>query len=248
MDIIPRVLDVLGYDVSKKTKQAKLNSHLSELLKHLDVNVVIDVGANAGQYARRLRKIGYSGRIICYEPLNQMAAVLEKLAHADPDLIFRDMAAGTESTSATINISPDTSWSSLKAFSDYGQTRFSSQHRESVPQDIHIERLDADVPPLIKDIEDPRIFLKLDTQGFDLEAFSGAQKLHEKIVGLQAEVAFLSIYADTPRYAESMATYEAAGFETTGLFPVKRDRKTLRMIEMDCVMRRMPQAAGNGTR
>ena len=41
------------------------------------------------------------------------------------------------------------------------------------------------------------------------------------------------IYEGMPRFAEQLAIYEEAGFETTGLFQVSRDKSTLRVIEFD---------------
>jgi hypothetical protein len=48
------------------------------------------------------------------------------------------------------------------------------------------------LPELLADVPDPRIFLKMDTQGFDLEVFAGVGKYLEKIVGLQAAMQSLS--------------------------------------------------------
>jgi hypothetical protein len=35
---------------------------------------------------------------------------------------------------------------------------------------------------------------------------------------------------------QSIATYEAAGFEITALYPVSRQSRTGRVVEFDCVM------------
>lgn len=106
---------------------------------------------------------------------------------------------------------------------------------------MQIVRLDEDLPQLV-DVSASRIYLKMDTQGFDLEVFAGASAVLDRIAGLQAEVAFQQIYDDVPDYHEALRTFEAQGFAVTGMFPVKRDRKSLRMIEMDCVMRRVDEA------
>ena len=233
-----------GYDLVRRDRQVRLDTHLEVLLAHLDIDVVVDVGANTGQYARRLRDIGFAGRIVSYEPLSALRAELEHTAVADPDWVVRPVALGSAPGEAVLRMSPDTSWSSIKGFTDYGKSRFPSQDRDAKPETVEVARLDADLPEVLADLDAPNVFLKLDTQGFDLEVFDGASGVMEMIAGLQAEVAFLSIYADTPRFAEAIARYEAAGFAVTGLFPVKRDRETLRMIEMDCVMRRTDRVDG----
>ncbi|MGH3344928.1 MAG: hypothetical protein ACRDPK_19085 [Carbonactinosporaceae bacterium] len=61
-------------------------------------------------------------------------------------------------------------------------------------------------------------------------------------MGLQSEVALVQIYQGMPRMPQALATYEAAGFEVTGMFPVTRDPQSGRVLELDCVMAR-PAAA-----
>ncbi len=243
-DTLKRAAHEAGYDLVRRDRQVRLETHLQALLPHLGVDVVIDVGANTGQYAQRLRALGFAGRIVSYEPLSALREPLEQTAADDPDWIVRPVALGAAPGTATLRMSPDTSWSSLKGFTDYGKRRFPSQDRDAMPETVDVVRLDADLPTLVADLDAPRLFLKLDTQGFDLEVFAGAAGIMDMIAGLQAEVAFLSIYADTPRFAEAIARYEQSGFAVTGLFPVKRDKETLRMIEMDCVMRRATKVDG----
>ena len=239
MSVLGRIADAFGYDLVPHRRPLRLFHHLAVLLPALDIDLVVDVGANAGQYATRLRRSGYRGTILSYEPLGSMQPVLMRAARRDVAWIIRDCALGAAAATATIRMSPDSSWSSLKSFTSWGRDRFPSQDRDAMPEEIRVVRLDADLPQHVPDWRERRIFLKLDTQGSDQEAFAGAEGILPAIWALQAEVPFLGIYEGAPRYAEAMAAFEAKGFETTGLFPVKRDRKSHRMIEMDCVMRRM---------
>lgn len=242
MSTLRTIARSLGYDIFRLERQARIETHLAALLPHLGVNVVVDAGANTGQYGAMLRRFGYRGRIVSYEPLESVHAQLEAVASGDGEWLTRRLALGAQPGSATIRMSPDTSWSSLRSFSDFGKRRFTEQDRDAVEERIGVVRLDEDLPGLIADIAEPRIYLKMDTQGFDLEVFAGAHGLAGQITGLQSEVAFQQIYAGVPGYREALETYEKAGFAVTGLFPVKRDRKSLRMIEMDCVMRRVDGA------
>jgi FkbM family methyltransferase len=47
------------------------------------VDLVVDVGANIGQYGRLLRDWGYDGRILSFEPMRDEYAVLSRVADAD---------------------------------------------------------------------------------------------------------------------------------------------------------------------
>jgi hypothetical protein len=83
-----------------------------------------------------------------------------------------------------------------------------------------------------------RLYLKMDTQGYDLEAFAGLGERVADFVGMQSEVAVLRIYEGMPRLTEAIETYEGAGFEITGMFPVTREDTTGRVLEFDCVLAR----------
>ena len=62
-----------------------------------------------------------------------------------------------------------------------------------------MRRLDGLLDDLLAGIDDPRPYLKLDTQGFDLEAFAGLGERARDLVGMQSEVALLRIYEGMPR-------------------------------------------------
>lgn len=239
--LVRKIARAFGYDAFRLERQARIETHLAALLPHLGVDTVVDAGANTGQFGAMLRAAGFGGRIVSYEPLGPVFEELEAAAAGDDGWIVRNLALGSVKSSATIRMSPDTSWSSLRAFSGYGRRRFSEQDTHAVDVPVQIVRLDEDLPQLV-DVSASRIYLKMDTQGFDLEVFAGASAVLDRIAGLQAEVAFQQIYDDVPDYHEALRTFEAQGFAVTGMFPVKRDRKSLRMIEMDCVMRRVDEA------
>ena len=79
------------------------------------------------------------------------------------------------------------------------------------------------------------IFLKLDTQGFDLNVLDGVGAHAGRILALQSEIAVKPIYDGMTGYMHAIAAMNGRGFELTGLFPVLRDRQ-LRIVEFDCVM------------
>ena len=58
---------------------------------------------------------------------------------------------------------------------------------------------------------------------------------------MQSEVSQVPLYDGMPHLTDQLATYEAAGFGLSGVFPVVVDRETLRVIEFDAVMVRTAQ-------
>lgn len=212
-----------------------LQEHLSDVLWRYRVDCVLDVGANRGQYARFLRQAGYRGRIISLEPVPEVFAQLAAAA-ADDDLWdVHQLALGRESGELEMHVASDGTLSSALPPSEFGTERFAAL-REIQVQRVPVRRLDALLPELFPAGETPRILLKLDTQGFDLEAFAGLGDAVDRVVALQSEVALLTIYEHMPRMPEALAVYEAAGFEVSGMYPVTREKRTARVLEYDCVM------------
>ncbi len=216
--------------------------HVTAMFRLYGVNCVLDVGANHGQYAKRLRRHGYRGRIVSFEPTAEAFARLSKAAENDPAWHVRHCGLGREESTAEIHVGWNTMNSLLPA-SDYGRDRYKRFHTTRT-EEILVRRLDDVLDEALDGIDDPRPFLKMDTQGYDLEVYAGGGERIADFVGLQSEVAVLRLYEGSPPMGESVATYEAGGFEITGMYPVTREAATGRVVEFDCVMMRPKALAG----
>ncbi len=218
------------------------DAHLRWLTDALEVDLVLDVGANRGQFARSLREGGYAGRLVSFEPAAGPRARLEALASADPGWEVRPWALGESEGEAVLHaVDEETELGSLRPSSEFGRAwkDVMSRTRE---ERVVVRRLDAAWDELAG--EATRVLLKLDTQGFDLAAFRGAGRLVRAggpVVALLSEVANLAIYDDVPPMAEHLAEYAGAGWSLAGLYPVSFERASLRVIEHDAVLVRTPE-------
>ncbi|MHB9757621.1 FkbM family methyltransferase [Streptomyces sp. BYX5S] len=214
--------------------------HVAEMLSYYGVNCVFDVGANVGQYGKRLRRFGYRGRIVSFEPVPRFLGKLQKRAAGDPDWHVFPCGLGRTDESRPMHVEWNT-MNSLLPPSDYGSAAYKRFTKDRT-QEIQICRLDGLMDQALAGLPDPRPFLKMDTQGYDLEVFAGAGDRVEDFVGLQSEVALLRLYEGSPRMEEALAQYEGRGFEVTGMYPVTREEATGRVLEFDCVMMRAAAA------
>jgi FkbM family methyltransferase len=214
--------------------------HIAWLLDQLEVDCVLDVGANTGQYGQALRRNGYEGYIASFEPVPEFVDELAAASAGDDKWTVHPVALGAIEGMVPIRV--QRSFSSLLPSSDYGKDRFEILRESADNEQIEVplRRLDAMLdevlaPVIASGITRPRVYLKMDTQGFDLEAFRGLGDRVADIVAMQSEIALRLIYEGMPRMPEALAAYEAAGFEITGLYPVSRELDG-RVIEYDVTM------------
>ena len=218
-----------------------LHDHLALLFERYGVDCVLDVGANRGQYGLELRRAGYRGRLVSFEPVQLLCDQLREAAAGDAAWTVHRVALGREAGVTEINVARHDVFSSFREPVGFAVHRFGEGTAIARHERVAVRRLEHVLDELFDAGPEPRCFLKMDTQGYDLEVFAGLGRWAEHVVGLQSEVAAIPLYSETPRMAESIARYEAAGFELTGLFPVSRDEATGRVIEFDCVMVRAPR-------
>lgn len=222
-----------GFDFSAHLEKWLLLNTLLQQFQSLKINCVLDVGANEGKYRKLLRNIGYGGEIFCFEPVAAPRAVLRKASFGDPHTHILEMALGSENTTMPIRVSKDDAFSSFLTVNEFAAAQFplsAGSHTEMVP----VRRLDSILDECTRQIPDPRIFLKVDTQGFDLEVLKGARGCLDKILGLQVELSELPIYDRMPDFHGALAYIKELGFDTACLVPVSRDARG-RVVEFDCI-------------
>jgi FkbM family methyltransferase len=216
-----------------------LSMHLKSLFQYYGISTVLDVGANEGQYRRFLRyQVEFTGIIHSFEPIPQLAASMEREALRDPAWHVHNYALGTESAETTLNIMARNTFSSLRQPELSAPEEFVKSNTIKDQIQVSVRRLD-DIVSDLKGVTDGNVYLKVDTQGFDLEVLKGAQHLLPRISALQFELAIQRIYQGLPSYLETLETVNRMGFDLSGMYPVPHDRP-LRAVEFDCVMVRQP--------
>lgn len=209
--------------------------HLGRLLKHLNIDCVFDVGANIGQYGIMLREYcGYNGLIISFEPTPGVAAQLKRTAAGYSNWVVKECALGLAKGTATFRTMVDSSEGNS----------FLPLRQEDGSQDVKIAEITVDVgclaemvPELQKQYGFARPFLKMDTQGFDLQVFEGAGNAIQSFLGLQSELSVAPFYEGVADWKNSLAHYEQAGFVLSALVPNHNDWFP-RLREVDCLMYR----------
>lgn len=235
-----KLLDLVKYGLRWMTPLPRqpVNGYLEwtllrDILRDHAINCVLDVGANTGQFARNLRRVGYRGYICSFEPVKEAYTALSLCFRDDPRWLGYNYALGNENTRQAMNIAVEST--TMSSFLP-PQSADWKLHQAMV----EMKRLDEVYESLIAatGLQYPHVFLKMDTQGYDLEVFNGATGCIPHILGIQSEVSVKPIYAGMPHYLEALRTYETQGFRLHGLAEVRRDPEQGAIIEMNCVMMR----------
>lgn len=240
--MIPGVLRFSGYQVVSHLPDEWLRwlrgrCALKGILEGLSINCVFDVGANRGQFGTILRHLGYRGWIISFEPVQANLEALQAVAAAAQPWRVFPYALGANDGYSKINVTQVTEFSSFLVPRQESQIKFPGNHVART-EEVEIRRLDSVFDVCMEGIPSPRIYVKLDTQGFDLEVARGAESTLNKVLALQTEICFRPIYNGMSGFADSISHFRARGFEVVDFVPISNDPDDLCAVEMDCVMAR----------
>jgi FkbM family methyltransferase len=225
-------LRVISTSLKLPIRQVEKVSELYFVRKIFDelmIDCVLDVGANQGQFSTALRGIGFKGLIVSFEPIRREFIAMQDRFRRDSNWRGHQIALGSQDGVGELAIPNLTVLSSfLNPSQDDGVLG---------KERVSVRRLDGLWNSELADIHDRRIFLKMDTQGFDLEVFRGASGCIDKIIGLASELSIRPIYKEMPHYLDALQTYEAAGFSLYNLAVESRIGNG-GLQEMNCFMRR----------
>ena len=232
--LVNRVLRPAHLELRQFDPDAHIDSYLLTLFEALRVNCVIDVGARHGEFGRLLRQHGYRGMILSFEPVHENVKVLRQVAERDAHWHVFPFALGSTPSQEMINVAAASNYSSFLEVSEYGISADAKmQTKEQMIVEVH--RLDALFDEITAQIADPCVYLKMDTQGWDMEVFRGAAGCLGNICALQSELSLQPLYDNQTNWLDALGEFQAAGFEISNFFTVFRDDQ-LRVSEMDCVM------------
>ena len=226
---VPRFSTLERYREKHATKQ---------LIERLRVDVLLDVGANIGAFAHSIRRSGYRGEIISFEPQPEAFARIKEKSAGDPQWRAIQTALGSEAGKLELNV--------IKSQGD--KTVYSSfLQPKSIPGgappvtgqvSVPVQRLDALLPGLVTPRQ--RVFLKTDTQGYDMKVLEGAGEWLERVVGIQIELSVKALYEGMPHYLETIGYLESVGFSLMELRPIDHTDKGA-ILEYDGFMARVEE-------
>ena len=222
--LVKRAAERAGLEIGRHRPRARRRA---QLIAAQGIELVIDVGANRGQYARELRAHGYTERILSFEPSAGAFAALERYARTDPNWDVRQLAASDTKGMAELGAAGN--FSSLLPVGE----RLAALFPEAAPRGTErvgacrLDTADIALPP------GRGTLLKLDVQGYERRVLVGARDILQRITLIETELSVVTLYDDQPLLAEMICLLDAEGYRLLTLDPILRDRRTGEYLQFD---------------
>jgi FkbM family methyltransferase len=217
-----------GYEI-KSYPSTDLKRRMS-LVNHFKINKVFDIGASTGNYALTMRKFGFEGEIISFEPLSKSFNILKQNANNDKNWKAINIALGNSDEETYINIAGNFDSSSL--------LEMLPDHLNSAPESLYlgkekikINKLDTIFNKYYK--KDDCVYIKIDTQGFEKQVLEGAEKSLTTIKGLQLEMSIIPLYEGGILFLEMISFLNSNGFDLYSIENGFYDKDTGQLLQFD---------------
>jgi FkbM family methyltransferase len=198
------------------------------VLRDQGVDLVVDVGANEGQWARELRTEGYRGTIVSFEPLAAAHERLARAAHGDAAWMVQRRALGDHDGEGRLNVAANAGASSSLLPMAETHERVAPAARYVAWETVPVSRLDTvELPP------GQRLMLKLDVQGGERAVLAGAHATLERVCVVECELSLVELYDGQALMGEIVAWLGEMGFALWGLRPGLADAVRGRLLQAD---------------
>ena len=229
--LIKKIFKFFGFSIKYYKPVNLRDAQLKVIFDYHCIDLIIDIGANTGQYGLDMRHIGYKNKIISIEPLSSAYNNLIKNSKDDSNwIVAQRCAIGDVDGEIIINISQNSVSSSL--------LKILNSHTDAAPESkvisseiTKIYKLDTFLKFFL--FKEKSIFLKIDTQGYEKFVIDGALETMKNIKGLEVELSVVPLYEDQLLFDEMIDKIKGYGFDLWGLWPEFANNKTGRILQLN---------------
>lgn len=226
-----RLLAPRGMEIIHQQLERSPLAQLMLALRHFRVDLVLDVGANIGQFAQELLSQGYTGEIHSIEPLPDAHRALAAAAASHANWKVLDaVAAGRDARAVEIAVAGNSYSSSVLEMLD--------RHIAAAPDSATIGKITVQQQPLdalfSNVLERPRAaLLKIDTQGYEYPILQGAQQCLTRVSLVMLELSLQPLYKDQMLWLDLVHYMKGLGFGVWSVQPEFCDPKTGQLLQVN---------------
>lgn len=231
--IIKKIFNYFGLSIQKKSVLNDRDLQLISTLNYLNINLLLDIGANIGQFAEVTRQEGYKGKIVSIEPLSTAHHVLIKKAQKDSNWnVLERTAIGAMDGIIEINISENSVSSSILPILD-AHTKVEKTSKYTSSEKVQLKKLDSIANSFID--KNSKLFIKIDTQGYEWDVLLGAEKTLRISRGVLLELSLVNLYQGQVLYDQILDFMKKNNFSLWAVLPNFTNQLNGQMLQIDAI-------------
>lgn len=229
-ELIKRCFNAIGVEVHKYNFHHNDQLLIAKCISLLNVDLVFDIGANRGQYARRLLRSGYRNKLISFEPIAKAFQALKHNANKFNNWEAYHLGVGSQSGNLAINVSENVYSSSVL---EVTETSIGAAPDSKIMREERISMTTLNEFFKSHQINSQKIYLKLDVQGFELEVLKGASEVLSQVIAIQVELSTTPLYKGSPLYLDVITYLKNLNFDLFSVLPEFRNPNSGRLLQFD---------------
>jgi FkbM family methyltransferase len=205
---IARVLWNPHYRAAFLRARVAASTEHDDIIAGLGLDIVVDIGANRGQFALCVRRHYPQAQIISFEPLRKPAATWRKVFAGDTRAQLFNKAIAPAAGSAAMHVAR---WDVSSSLLPIGQGQ-----QENFPFTDEARQEQVELAPLsaciARDSLAGTCMLKMDVQGFELTALQGCEDLLGHFRYVYVESSFVELYVGQALADDVISFLQDRGF------------------------------------
>jgi FkbM family methyltransferase len=208
-------------------------SEHEHVIDGLGITTFVDIGANRGQFALCARSLYPNAYIFSFEPLRIPAKTFQLIFASDDRTRLFNHAIGPAAGAAQMHVSR---WDVSSSMLPIGQLQHDNFPftEESRLEEVTTSRL---VECVDRELIAGTALLKLDVQGFELQALQGCDEVLDRFEYVYVEASFVELYVGQALATDVIRFLFAKGFKLITVANLSRG-KSQRPIQADFLFRR----------
>ncbi len=229
---IKNVANKFGFQISKIAPNNCPSYQLQKFYETMNIDLIIDIGANEGQFVKDAKKWGYAGGVWSFEPSKKAFNLLYRNSINYTNWSANHQAIGDFDGEIELNISKNSVSSSiLKMERLHFETAKGSIYVDK--EVVRISRLDS-----IIDKKQPtnNYFVKIDVQGYEANVLKGGMSTLANARGILCELSLVPLYENQELWLSMVRRFDELGFSIWSVYPGFTDQNTGKTLQVDVLL------------
>ena len=227
--MLKKLFSLFGYTLSRPHKSISMDEIIKLRLRYLPTDILLDIGANKGVFTKCFRDEFKDFHL--FEPNPDLVRSLKNQFKTNNYKIIK-FGTGDINEKVLLNITNDngSSLSSIKKQTVELKNNFRNTNIVKKVE-VEIKRLDHYLNKI--ELNDKKIFLKIDTQGNDFETLIGLGKYIRNVSFIKIEMPCINLYNSSYNHWDFLDYLQDYNFKPVYFENISRTKKG-QLIEYDC--------------